>query len=148
MINKSRRLIPQVITCFYLLSFLFGCNDGFIKKEKLGLTNSDPPIDLSGVNANFYQDINYGISINNSFDLITPRSRNKTPLVIFVHDGGFVGGDKSKAYKSEYPNSNHTNIINIDIRINTIPCNVILTTFKIKLIILKDQSFNHVTDCF
>ena len=89
-----------------LISFLFllnNCEDSSINKKSLNLISSDSPIDLSDISANFYKGINYGKSKNNSFDLFLPNTEDKTPLVIFVHGGGFVGGDKDKAYKNEYP---------------------------------------------
>ena len=89
-----------------LISFLFllnNCKDSSINKKSLNLISCDSPIDLSDISANFYKGINYGKSENNSFDIFLPNAQDKTPLVIFVHGGGFVGGDKSKAYKNEYP---------------------------------------------
>ena len=32
-----------------------------------------------------------------------PNSTNPTALVIFIHGGGFDGGDKAFAYNSDYP---------------------------------------------
>jgi len=86
-----------------LLSAIISCGDSSNKKKALNLVSSDYPIELSDVGANFYKDISYGKSKNNSFDLFIPNAEEKTPLVIFVHGGGFVGGDKDKAYKGQYP---------------------------------------------
>jgi len=103
MINKSKSLLLQNLIFISLLLFVVGCNGSSSKTNKLGLVNDDPPIDLSELNVNFYKDIKYGKSKDNSFDLILPKADYKTPLVIFIHGGGFVGGDKSHAYKNEYP---------------------------------------------
>ncbi len=45
------------------------------------------------------RDIAYGSGPKEALDLFTPeaRSSGKRPILIFVHGGGFVGGDKSKA---------------------------------------------------
>lgn len=43
----------------------------------------------------------YGTHHRNSFDIWLADSQKPTPLVIYIHGGGFVGGDKSKYYDSE-----------------------------------------------
>ena len=103
MINNSKSLLLQNLIYISLLLFVAGCNGTSSKTNKLGLVANDPPIDLSELNVNFYKGIKYGKSKDNSFDLILPKADYKTPLVIFIHGGGFVGGDKSHAYKNEYP---------------------------------------------
>ncbi len=39
-------------------------------------------------------DIPYSDHLKNTFDIYLPPSADNTPLVIFVHGGGFTGGDK------------------------------------------------------
>lgn len=99
MINKTKLLL-----LLPFLIFLVGCNDSSSKEKNLNLVSSDSPIHLLDISANFYKEINYGISENNSFDIFLPtNTKDKTPLVILAHGGGFTGGDKNKAYKDEYP---------------------------------------------
>ncbi len=44
------------------------------------------------------RDIAYGKDPKETLDLFTPEAKGKPrPILIFVHGGGFVGGDKSKA---------------------------------------------------
>jgi triacylglycerol lipase len=44
------------------------------------------------------RDIAYGAAPKETLDLFTPEAKGKArPIVIFVHGGGYVGGDKSKA---------------------------------------------------
>jgi acetyl esterase len=38
----------------------------------------------------------YGQYERNVFDLWKPKSKNPTPLLVYIHGGGFVDGDKSK----------------------------------------------------
>lgn len=65
---------------------------------------SDPsPIDLEGIPARFYADIAYGPEVANLFDVFIPETSAPSPLVIFVHGGGFTGGDKSEAYNAGGP---------------------------------------------
>jgi acetyl esterase/lipase len=44
-----------------------------------------------------HADVSYGPHANNKLDLWLAKSDKPTPLVVFIHGGGFVGGDKSGA---------------------------------------------------
>jgi len=57
-------------------------------------------INCKGVRATF-TDEKYGGHERNNFDIWLADSAKPTPLVIYIHGGGFVGGDKSKYYPSE-----------------------------------------------
>jgi acetyl esterase/lipase len=47
-----------------------------------------------------FEDIKYGPSHQNTLDLYLPAGRNnKTPVLIFIHGGAWVHGDKSQFYK-------------------------------------------------
>ncbi len=50
---------------------------------------------------NFTAQLNqkYGNHPRNTFDLLLPKSNKPTALVLYIHGGGFVSGDKSAAYK-------------------------------------------------
>lgn len=41
-----------------------------------------------------YQDVAYGTDPLQRFDIILPKSGMPTPLIIYIHGGGFVSGDK------------------------------------------------------
>ena len=43
----------------------------------------------------------YGVNERNQFDIILPKSDKQTPLVIFIHGGGFKKGSKEKLYVRE-----------------------------------------------
>lgn len=58
------------------------------------------PVNAAGVRATFCNE-RYGNHEKNTFDIWLAESDEPTPLVIFIHGGGFVGGDKSKYYGSE-----------------------------------------------
>ena len=58
------------------------------------------PLNLLGERATFV-DEKYGSHTRNNFDIWLAESDQPTPLVIYIHGGGFVGGDKSKYYASE-----------------------------------------------
>lgn len=44
-----------------------------------------------------YANLSYGPYPNNKLDLWLAKSAQPTPLVVFIHGGGFVGGDESSA---------------------------------------------------
>ncbi|MDX8341407.1 alpha/beta hydrolase [Draconibacterium sp. IB214405] len=57
-------------------------------------------INAAGVRATFANE-RYGEHERNTFDIWLADSEKPTPLAIFIHGGGFVGGDKSRYYDSE-----------------------------------------------
>ena len=57
------------------------------------------PINIRGERATF-SNKKYGLHEKNVFDIWLAKSEKPTPLVIYIHGGGFVGGDKSKYYQS------------------------------------------------
>ncbi len=58
------------------------------------------PLNIRGERATFINE-KYGSHERNTFDLWQAKSETPTPLVIYIHGGGFTGGDKSKYYASE-----------------------------------------------
>ena len=58
------------------------------------------PVNIRGVRATFENE-KYGSHERNNFDIWLADSELPTPLVIYIHGGGFTGGDKSKYYSSE-----------------------------------------------
>ena len=69
-----------------------------IDEPVLNLVSSALPFSLTTGNVNFYQNISYGNFERNVFDVFLPNSESPTSLVIFIHGGGFTGGDKSIPY--------------------------------------------------
>jgi carboxylesterase type B len=57
------------------------------------------PINAKGKRATYVNE-KYGPHERNNFDIWLAESEKPTPLVIYIHGGGFVGGDKSKYYQS------------------------------------------------
>ena len=47
----------------------------------------------------FFKNLEYGDSKRNKLDLLIPKSKIKTPLVVFLHGGGYKGGNKESSYK-------------------------------------------------
>ena len=65
-----------------------------IEEQKLA------PITLNGIPATFTNE-KYGDHARNIFDIWLADSEETTPLVVYIHGGGFIGGDKSRYYDSE-----------------------------------------------
>ena len=77
-------------TLFFLLSFAF----------TLAQSNNSIVDSLIGKdNITFYQNIEYGKNERNKLDIIIPKSNSKTPLVIYLHGGGYKGGKKEHIYR-------------------------------------------------
>ncbi len=68
-------------------------------RPPLELAFSDAPIALDGIDTRFAADVRYGDGERNLFDIYLPQNCDgPTPLVIYIHGGGFTGGDKSSAH--------------------------------------------------
>jgi acetyl esterase/lipase len=57
------------------------------------------PINARGERATFANE-KYGPHDRNTFDIWLAKSEHPTPLVIYIHGGGFTGGDKSRYFQS------------------------------------------------
>ena len=62
--------------------------------------NINDPVNCRGIRATFVNE-KYGAHHRNNFDIWLAESNKPTPLVIYIHGGGFIGGDKSKYHTSE-----------------------------------------------
>jgi len=67
--------------------------------DTLTLEYSDSPIDLSVAGAKVVTNYKYADHVNNQFDIFLPKSDKPTPLVIYIHGGGFTHGEKERAYR-------------------------------------------------
>jgi hypothetical protein len=56
------------------------------------------PFEFTSNEITFYKDVAYGEFERNKFDIFLPKSNNPTGLAIFIHGGGFTGGDKALSY--------------------------------------------------
>lgn len=89
--------INRILLLPLLLTFITACSDGSNNNQRpaLALTFTDAPIELMNTTASFAQDVRYGDAPRNVLDIYLPDCDEPTPLVIYVHGGGFTGGDKS-----------------------------------------------------
>ncbi len=68
---------------------------GPFTEEPPTLTFSDPPITMLPVGTRYAEEIHYGPSDEQVFDIYLPQASEPTALVIFIHGGGFTGGSRS-----------------------------------------------------
>ena len=109
--------MPRRSVLFLLCVFLTGCGGGTALStdgsdtastastastadpaDTLVLSFVTPPIELSGTAATFASDVSYGVDALNTFDIFLPEAGQPTGAIVYVHGGGFVGGDKSTIY--------------------------------------------------
>ena len=64
---------------------------------------SEPPEQFTDAGADFAADVSYGPFPRQILDIQMPSSEKPTPLIIYIHGGGFTGGWKSAAYTYSLP---------------------------------------------
>jgi hypothetical protein len=68
-------------------------------KHRNNLEEVAEPVNIRGERATFENE-RYGDHPGNTFDIWLAESDMPTPLVIYIHGGGFTSGDKSRYYSS------------------------------------------------
>lgn len=62
--------------------------------EALDLAPRTAPFELGSIDAEYHEAISYGPYDENLFDIYLPASDEPTPLLIYIHGGGFTGGSR------------------------------------------------------
>ncbi len=96
----------KCVTVIALALAASACSDGSSnssnkedeRRPALELTFSEAPIDLTNITADFAADVRYGDAERNLFDIFIPDCEDPTPLVMYIHGGGFTEGDKGDLY--------------------------------------------------
>jgi len=94
-------------------------------ETKVNIEFSQSPINLTGIDAKFAKDIAYDVYCETVFDVFLPTSARATGMVIYIHGGGFRGGDKSHNYHPGFEKevrallSNNISVANINYRLLT-----------------------------
>ncbi len=95
------------IYLFLFVGLLFSCKKKNeepivpVESSELVLNETTVPFSPVANGTKFFKDISYGSHTRNKIDLFLPASGSPTGLVIFIHGGGFIGGDKSIAYNNQ-----------------------------------------------
>ncbi|MBC8367044.1 hypothetical protein H8E52_06510 [bacterium] len=100
-VPRSRRSIAFLIPLLVILLYGCGTNSSGPSDEDIEpieLIAEEPPFNLLGIEAEFYSNVSYGPHDRNVFDFFLVESEEPTPLVIFIHGGGFVAGFKEIIY--------------------------------------------------
>ena len=98
----------RLVICLASFALLCSCNrqDPILPEESqdalIELQFSPSPIDLQGAEASFAAEIAYDQYDQTTFDIYLPTSSTPTGLVVFIHGGGFTGGDKTFLYSGNY----------------------------------------------
>ncbi len=71
----------------------------FLAKQKRGGNKKQRKAGAGNLPTPDHADVSYGDHPSNKFDLWLVESDKPTPLVVFIHGGGFVAGDKSTVSK-------------------------------------------------
>ena len=94
-------------TLLIAVSLLVACGDdsGATSRvpptEQLELTAATAPFDLGSIEADYFEAIPYGPYDANLFDIYLPASDEPTPLLIYIHGGGFTGGSRDTSSDEE-----------------------------------------------
>ena len=86
-----KKIFTLAFYTYFLLNFLIV----FSQNKKVV-----EPVNLNGITADYVNET-YGNHQRNKFDIWLAKSDKPTPLVIYIHGGGFGSGDKSKHYNSK-----------------------------------------------
>ena len=86
-----KKIFTLAFYTYFLLNFLIV----FSQNKKVV-----EPVNLNGITADYVNET-YGDHQRNKFDIWLAKSDKPTPLVIYIHGGGFGSGDKSKYYNSK-----------------------------------------------
>ncbi|UXP33097.1 alpha/beta hydrolase [Reichenbachiella agarivorans] len=117
--------MKKIAPLFTLLAFIVfaSCLHEIIYSDDTQFApyQQNPPFTLPD-NSTFYQNIPYDQHERNQLDIFlpAPSNGNSSPLLIIIHGGGFVQGDKKQAYSSSYHRHLINNLLSKNIAVSTI----------------------------
>jgi hypothetical protein len=102
--HKTTFYIIAKICTYVVVFLLISCGKERIPAKpqhiENGLKISEIPFSASADAVRFHENIVYGIDERNVYDFFKPNQEKAASLLILLHGGGFVTGDKSKYYDS------------------------------------------------
>lgn len=105
---------------FYTICILLGFSSS-VYCQTLNITPTTSPITLNNANNLFYEDIAYGNDgINTNFDIFLPDATEPSSLLIIIHGGGFINGDKADVYSNSFYETLINNLLDQNIAVATI----------------------------
>lgn len=103
---------------YTIFLFISSCWIGY---AQLNLTASTPPFDLVNGGDQFYKDIPYGNDLaNTNLDIFVPESQTPSALLLIIHGGGFINGDKADVYENVFYNGLINDLLSRNIAVATI----------------------------
>ena len=104
--------MTKYISIIIILVFvLFGCRKNDDYHYIKNIQYSEPPIDLQGVDVKFARNIQYDSKVSTRFDIFMPNSNVPTAIVLYVHGGSFIRGNKDVVYSEEEGYSNEIRLL-------------------------------------
>lgn len=67
----------------------------------LELQATAAPVELGAIETEYYEALSYGPYDENLFDIYIPESEAPTPLLLWIHGGGFTGGSRDTASRAD-----------------------------------------------
>ena len=97
----KKTFYTRIILSYIFCITWYGCktthtSSAAAQEKSLNLILAVSPIKLSNSGYKFYKDIPYGEFKENVFDIFLPASKQPASLVINIHGGGFINGDKAQ----------------------------------------------------
>ncbi len=71
------------------------------QEKSLNLTPAESPVKLTNSQDKFYKDISYSQFKEDVFDIFLPASKQPAALLLYIHGGGFIQGDKNLPYRGD-----------------------------------------------
>jgi acetyl esterase/lipase len=102
---SSPAFFRHTLLTLTLLLAACGSDSGTTKAppaEPLDLAARTAPFELGSIDAEYYEAISYGPYDENLFDIYLPASDEPTPLLIYIHGGGFTGGSRDTSGEEDF----------------------------------------------
>ena len=102
---SSPAFFRHTLLTLTLLLAACGSDSGATKAppaEPLDLASRTAPFELGSIDAEYHEAISYGPYDENLFDIYLPASDEPTPLLIYIHGGGFTGGSRDTSGDEDF----------------------------------------------